>query len=334
MPSNYASSTSTLRGNLPQTPIKNHVDKFRENPSLDFSSGAEDASSPENGDTEDTPEVPKGIKPLNDKVTIARGTASPTKPKPSTRRSIGEFFSFHAGLTPEQKQLSRRADLTRKPHKRKRREFESDAQLIRRRSSSDLSSSDLDDDRAHTYGSSTYGARTLSDLPAQIKEMGTLPAILSFMHNHPHLPGILTQYGMTMYRWFLLLAVMFLLCAFVLMVRHDVDMKFREALAEVVGENSACAEKFLLHGCADRAKLGPAFKPICDEWELCMTRDARAISRSKISAYTVGEIANGFIEPLSYKFMVSFNQAYCPIYDVSTFLTCYSSSSSLPSSWS
>lgn len=100
---------------------------------------------------------------------------------------------------------------------------------------------------------------------------------------------------------------MFLLCTFALMVQRDIGLKYAEALHEVVGENAACAEKFVQHGCADRAALGPAFKPICDEWDLCMNRDARAISRSKISAHTVGEIANGFIEPLSYKFMVRFN---------------------------
>eukprot|EP00163_Fabomonas_tropica_P009508 TRINITY_DN1931_c0_g3_i1.p1 TRINITY_DN1931_c0_g3~~TRINITY_DN1931_c0_g3_i1.p1 ORF type:complete len:111 (-),score=12.97 TRINITY_DN1931_c0_g3_i1:171-503(-) len=44
----------------------------------------------------------------------------------------------------------------------------------------------------------------------------------------------------------------------------------------------------------------------CMNWETCMNRDPTVIARTKISAETLAEIINSFVEPISYKTMVFF----------------------------
>jgi hypothetical protein len=42
----------------------------------------------------------------------------------------------------------------------------------------------------------------------------------------------------------------------------------------------------------------------CETWQNCMQQDPYTVSRGKISAHTLSEIINSFVEPISYKTMV------------------------------
>ena len=50
----------------------------------------------------------------------------------------------------------------------------------------------------------------------------------------------------------------------------------------------------------------PAVEQACLAWEACMRRDAEVIGRARVSAMTLAEIINGFVEPITYKTMAFF----------------------------
>ena len=237
-----------------------------------------------------------------------RGSKSPSKgaAASSHRSSFSKYFTFPARLSPSRyspsfKRFSRKRDdatALRRPNKRKRREAEIDtnSQLARQRNVE----SGYDTSRP----SSSEG--TFEQIPQpSVKEIGTFPAMLSFVHNHPNLPQILSYYGQTILSWFFVAVVMFGVVRCWMTIQQDVELRVLKEAEGMIKENMHCQEEFEQHGCNNRASLGRAFIPLCDKWEACMSRDAMAIARGRISAHTFAEILNEFVEPLSYKFIVS-----------------------------
>jgi len=49
----------------------------------------------------------------------------------------------------------------------------------------------------------------------------------------------------------------------------------------------------------------PAMIHQCAKWEMCMNRDPAAVGRAKVSAELIAEVVNGFVEPISWKTLVS-----------------------------
>ena len=297
---------------LPQTPIKNHVALFREHPALDFSSGAENASSPE-ADNEDTPDVKQQPVGLNENITLFRGNhASPSKAssrpaspiKSSARASISNWVSR---FSPSHKTLvrkdhTRHTAVSKRPPKRKRRELEQDV--------TQDSGSEYDTDSnglaAIPYPTScsprkTKGA-TIEPTPA---ELGTIPAILKFINDHPSLPHILSWWAQMLISSIVMVGVIYILYSFWSAIQRDVDLKAEELSADLLREIGLCSENFIAHDCLKRESLGMKFKAQCDDWEACMKQDHRAVGRAKISVSTWAEIINGFVEPLSGKIIVS-----------------------------
>ena len=48
----------------------------------------------------------------------------------------------------------------------------------------------------------------------------------------------------------------------------------------------------------------PAMQKTCETWKNCMQQDPYTVASAKISAHTLAEILNSFVEPISYKTMV------------------------------
>ena len=314
----------SLRKTLPQTPIKNHVANFRDNPTLDFSSGLENASSPENNaDTEATPDVPgAGVKNLNENVTVFRGHAnnSPSKSpaaaasadsqKPANpRHSLSSYFTLPARFSPSHKSLIKRDKISRaaassgllhRPTKRKRKDLHhADAQFSNAPGSDQVSDYDSDYDAA-APSSPRKPSRQLPPSGQQPpQEVGLIPSILTFISTHPHLPHILSWYLQLLLSLFILIFLGYVLYSFYTAILHDVDLKAEELSRDILSAMAACAEDFATHGCAERSRLGGSFKRMCDEWEVCMNQDYKAVGRARISAQTWAGILNGFVDEVS-----------------------------------
>ena len=87
-------------------------------------------------------------------------------------------------------------------------------------------------------------------------------------------------------------------------VRADVDKASDDERALLLKEIGLCATNFVENGCASDRRV-PALKAVCENWQHCMDKDPDSIGRARVSAHTFAQIFNSFIEPISYKAMVS-----------------------------
>jgi hypothetical protein len=102
----------------------------------------------------------------------------------------------------------------------------------------------------------------------------------------------------------LITSVLYFLLQFFLTVRRDVQIKVDEQLGSIMTEISLCSKQYVENRCSPELRV-PAMEKACLTWEGCMKRDPSVIGRAKLSAETFAEIINGFIEPISYKTMVT-----------------------------
>lgn len=83
------------------------------------------------------------------------------------------------------------------------------------------------------------------------------------------------------------------------------DRSREEVSADILAEMAACAKNYIENRCSgDDGKRLPALETVCNNWERCMNRDPAKVGRAKVSAQTLAEVFNGFIEPISFKAMV------------------------------
>jgi hypothetical protein len=83
-------------------------------------------------------------------------------------------------------------------------------------------------------------------------------------------------------------------------------MCVEDYVLDIVQEISNCAAHFKANLCG--SKPVPAMLRQCGAWETCMNRDPTVVGRAKVGAELIAEVINGFVEPISWKTLVS-----CPI---------------------
>lgn len=49
----------------------------------------------------------------------------------------------------------------------------------------------------------------------------------------------------------------------------------------------------------------PALAKQCKAWQVCMNRDPTIVGRARVGAELIAEVVNGFVEPISWKTLVS-----------------------------
>lgn len=80
------------------------------------------------------------------------------------------------------------------------------------------------------------------------------------------------------------------------------DHRVQEAASEVVAQIANCHKNYMQNQCAPNFRV-PAMELSCTEWERCMNQDPAKVSRAKVSAATIAEILNGFVNELHWKTM-------------------------------
>lgn len=68
-------------------------------------------------------------------------------------------------------------------------------------------------------------------------------------------------------------------------------------------EIAICTLQYKTNLCATNAI--PAMTQQCANWETCMNRDPTIVGRAKVGAEMIAEVVNGFVEPISWKALVS-----------------------------
>lgn len=262
---------------------------------LDFSSGAENPSSPDFADNDETPEKPS---------------------KSNRRDSLFNFYGRFApspgrGEIPRSNKFSN--VLVNRVHKRRRREREIDRHLRRH-------SDDSIGDAPHGQRGSNSSQPKPTETPIN-HEIPFFSRLFTFLETHPHIPRILSYYAQFAFNLAIASITLYIIITFLLAIKGDFDNANTDASADILAEMSSCAKNFVENRCSgEEGRRLPALEVVCDNWERCMNRDPAKSRRVKVSAQTLAEIFNSFIEPIGFKTMVC--ASYQPV-DKLIILTVY-----------
>lgn len=144
-------------------------------------------------------------------------------------------------------------------------------------------------------------------------------AFFNFLDSHPTLPQILSFYAQLGLNLFFIASIMLLVYTFWSTIRSDVHKKANEAVADLLAEMAVCAQQYTANRCAPETRV-PLMEQICSGLEKCMQQDPKNVGVARVSAHTFAEIFNGFVEPISYKAMVSLLFPLVPFFYLSSFL--------------
>lgn len=224
------------------------------------------------------------------------------------------FGGLNGGLPSPSRGEPRRgkfADVTGRSKVRKRRRQDHHSRDVRvgyHRSSYQTESSDDDHTVVNHHGARggyEYSQPQPPQTPhSQQPSQSLIPSIFAWLESHPHLPHVLSFYAQLLLNFFLVFFVIYVIYSFWSTVRSDVDKQSEVVAAETLAEMAACAQQFVANRC-EREHRVPAMESVCDNWERCMNKDPNAVGRARVSAHTFAEIFNSFVEPISYKAMVS-----------------------------
>lgn len=260
---------------------------------LDFSSGAENMSSPENAaDNEETPE--------------------PTPAKAANNRN--SLFNMYGRFAPspgrgEIPRVNHYSDaLARRVHKRRRRDKALGMQVRRNDSEDD---EDDDDEMDRPSSSEQNLGNKLSQhqqdgsgQQSTVSRMTSFSNFFALLEAHPHVPSILSWWAQLVVNLSLFSLAVYVVFGFVSAIRTEFEQAAEEVSDGILAEMATCAKSYVDNRCAGNDRL-PALETVCENWERCMNRDPDKVGRAKVSAHTMAVIINSFIDPISWKAIVS-----------------------------
>ncbi|KAJ5624830.1 hypothetical protein N7510_001139 [Penicillium lagena] len=245
---------------------------------VDFSSGAENMSSPENADNEDTPEQPM---------------------KSGKRNSL---FNLYGRFAPGRGEIPRvnhySNALARRVQKRRRRDRELDRKI--------RTDSDYESDRP----SSSERKREKPVKQAQSQgagqsRMSSFSDFFALLEAHPNVPSILSWWAQLVVNLSLFSLAVYVVFGFVSAIRSEFEQAAEEVSDTILAEMATCARSYVDNKCGGGDRL-PALETVCENWERCMNRDPAKVGRAKVSAHTMAIIINSFIDPISWKAILFF----------------------------
>lgn len=142
------------------------------------------------------------------------------------------------------------------------------------------------------------------DQRAKLPKEHWLSSLLASLESRPSLPAILSVYAQLSLNIFFAILTMYGVWTLWTTIRADVDKAAADAQALLSSEIQKCSRHYTENQCAPDMRL-PALEVACHGWEICMNRDPNSVGRARVSAHTFAQILNSFIEPVSYKAMVS-----------------------------
>ncbi|KAJ2820899.1 hypothetical protein IWW50_004871 [Coemansia erecta] len=131
------------------------------------------------------------------------------------------------------------------------------------------------------------------------------PSTTERLQMHRDIPYVISGYLQLAFNVFMVGTVLVLVLHVLLTIQRDVNAKVHEYSADILHEIATCSKQYLDNRCDPLMRV-PAMEQACAAWEACMHRDPTKVSRARVSAETLAEIVNGFIEPISLKTMLFF----------------------------
>ncbi|KAJ2696161.1 hypothetical protein H4R19_005769, partial [Coemansia spiralis] len=143
--------------------------------------------------------------------------------------------------------------------------------------------------------------RVLALMGTRVEE----PTMVERLQMHRDIPYVISGYLQLGFNVFMVGTVLMVVVNVLLTIQRDVNAKVQEYSAEILQGISSCSKQYLDNRCDPLLRV-PAMEQACREWENCMHRDPTTVGRARVSAETLAEIVNGFIEPISLKTMLFF----------------------------
>ncbi|KAI8992559.1 Di-sulfide bridge nucleocytoplasmic transport domain-containing protein [Pilobolus umbonatus] len=84
---------------------------------------------------------------------------------------------------------------------------------------------------------------------------------------------------------------------------HEIHNRYDQEILQYHMKVAECNRNYLNNGCGPFLK-GEYWQAFCEEWDICRQSEPLYIGRAKIATQVMGELLNGFIDPLSLKSMV------------------------------
>ncbi|KAL2848285.1 Di-sulfide bridge nucleocytoplasmic transport domain-containing protein [Aspergillus pseudodeflectus] len=246
---------------------------------IDFSSGAENFSSPENADNDETPEQPT---------------------KSGHRNSLFGMYGRFAP-SPGRGEIQRLTHYSnaavRRVQKRRLRNKQLGLQIHR--------DSDDESDRPSSSEGKTKGKKQGHTEGEQSSRLSSFSDFFALLEAHPNVPNILSWWAQLLVNLSLFSLAVYVVFGFVSAIRSEFDQAAEEMSDTILAEMAVCAKDYFDNRCGG-GDQPPALKAACDNWDRCMNRDPAKVGRARVSAQTMAIIINSFIDPISWKAILFF----------------------------
>lgn len=127
----------------------------------------------------------------------------------------------------------------------------------------------------------------------------------SMLEAHPNVPAILSWWAQLVVNLSLFSLAVYVVFGFVSAIRGEFEQAAQEMSDTILADMAVCTKNYIDNDCGRSSRV-PALETICENWERCMNRDPAKVGRAKVSAHTMAIIINSFIDPISWKAIVSF----------------------------
>lgn len=117
-------------------------------------------------------------------------------------------------------------------------------------------------------------------------------------------PYVLLVYLQLLFNSSLVFVALYLVINLILIIRTDINHKVLDHITRLRQEIESCTQEYNTNRCFPVEQRTKFIEKHCIEWEVCMSRDPKSISRSRIGAETFAEVMNGFVDVISWKTML------------------------------
>lgn len=113
-------------------------------------------------------------------------------------------------------------------------------------------------------------------------------------------PYIISTYLQLAFNMFMVCIILYIVSRSLVVLWRDVDAKLDSYSNNLMVDISQCTLQYLENNCRPDIRP-PALHDECSRLEKCMEQDPSGIGRAKVTAETIAEIINSFVEPFTMK---------------------------------
>uniref|UniRef100_A0A060T6T0 ARAD1B14586p n=1 Tax=Blastobotrys adeninivorans TaxID=409370 RepID=A0A060T6T0_BLAAD len=126
------------------------------------------------------------------------------------------------------------------------------------------------------------------------------PMDMPWPRTNDNTPYIISTYLQLAFNMFMVCIILYLVSRSLVVLWRDVDAKLESYSNNLMVDISQCTMQYLENNCRPDIRP-PALHDECSRLEKCMEQDPSGIGRAKVTAETIAEIINSFVEPFTMK---------------------------------